>query len=108
MADPSIIKIVREYLKNLASHGIAPRMGIVFGSQSTGHTNTWSDIDLVVISPVFDGVFSRDLINCLWRVAARTDTRIEPIPCGEHQWEEDNATPIIEIARREGISVMAE
>jgi hypothetical protein len=35
-------------------------------------------------------------------VAARTDTRIEPIACGERQWVEDDASAIIEIARREG------
>ena len=107
MADPSIINIVHEYLKNLTTQGMSPSMGIVFGSQSTGHTNQWSDIDLLVISPEFDGLFSRDLINRLWRVAAHTDTRIEPVPCGEHQWKVDHATPIIEIARREGIQVMA-
>jgi hypothetical protein len=38
----------------------------------------------------------------LWRAAARTDVRIEPIPCGEKQWETDDESAIIEIARREG------
>jgi len=99
---------VRVYLRKLALQGISAPTGVVFGSQSTGHAHAQSDIDLLVISPVFDGVFSRDYINCLWRVAARTDSRIEPVPCGEHQWEEDTATPIIEIARREGIPVVAE
>jgi hypothetical protein len=37
----------------------------------------------------------------LWRLAAQTDSRIEPIPCGERQWLEDDASAIIEIARRE-------
>jgi len=41
-------------------------------------------------------------------VAARTDSRIEPIPCGERQWIEDDVTPIIEIARREGVQVLPE
>jgi hypothetical protein len=44
-------------------------------------------------------------INLLWRLAARTDNRIEPIPCGERQWLEDDASAIIEIARREGETV---
>ena len=77
-------------------------MGVIFGSYASGHPDQWSDIDLVVVSAAFDGTFSRDAINSLWRVAARTDSRIEPIPCGERQWVEDEATPIIEIARREG------
>lgn len=106
MTDPTIIEIVRRYLSNLAEQGIPPRMGIIFGSHASGHPDRWSDIDLVVVSPVFDGTFSRDAIDSLWRVAARTDSRIEPIPCGERQWAEDTATPIIEIARREGVQVV--
>ncbi len=81
-------------------------MGIIFGSHASGHPGKWSDIDLVVVSPMFDGLFSRETVNRLWRVAARTDSRIEPIPCGERQWAEDNTTPIIEIARREGVQVV--
>jgi predicted nucleotidyltransferase len=81
-------------------------MGILFGSYASGHPGQWSDIDLVVVSAAFDGTFSRDAINSLWRVAARTDSRIEPIPCGERQWVEDEVTPIIEIARREGVQVL--
>ncbi len=106
MADPTIINIVRRYLRNLAQQGILARMGVLFGSHATGHPGQWSDIDLLVVSAVFDGAFSRDAIDSLWYVAARTDSRIEPIPCGERQWAEDTATPIIEIARREGVQVM--
>ena len=106
MADPAIVDIVRRYLRNLAQHGILARMGVIFGSYAVGHPHQWSDIDLVVVSPTFDGAFSRDAINSLWRVAARTDSRIEPIPCGERQWVEDDVTPIIEVARREGVPVL--
>ena len=106
MADPSVLELVRQYLRNLADQGILPSMGVLFGSHASGHADEWSDIDLLVVSPVFDGTFSRETINCLWRVAARTDSRIEPIPCGERQWVEDMATPIIEIVRREGVQVI--
>ncbi len=106
MADPTIINIVRQYLQNLAEYGILARMGVLFGSHASGHPGQWSDIDLLVVSSVFDGTFSRDAIDSLWYVAARTDSRIEPIPCGERQWVEDATTPIIEVARREGVQVL--
>jgi hypothetical protein len=106
MADPSVLAVVQRYLRNLADQGILARRGITFGSYASGHPDEWSDIDLRVVSPAFDGPFSRDAVNCLWRVAARTDSRIEPIPCGENQWAEDAITPIIEIARREGVQVI--
>jgi hypothetical protein len=44
----------------------------------------------------------RSSLNQLWRLAARVDSRIEPIPCGSRQWREDDGSAIIEIARREG------
>ncbi len=44
----------------------------------------------------------RSAINLLWRLAARIDSRIEPIPCGSKQWQEDDSSAIIEIARRQG------
>jgi predicted nucleotidyltransferase len=106
MADPAIVDIVRRYLRNLAEHGILARMGVIFGSYAAGHPHQWSDIDLLVVSPAFDGTFSRNAINSLWRVAARTDSRIEPIPCGERQRIEDEVTSIIEVARREGVQVL--
>lgn len=106
MADPTIMNIVRQYLRNLAEEGILARMGVLFGSYASGHPHRWSDIDLVVVSPAFDGTFSRDTIDSLWYVAARTDSRIEPIPCGERQWVEDEVTPILEVARREGVQVL--
>jgi hypothetical protein len=105
MMDPTIIDIVRQYLRNLAQQGILARMGVLFGSHASGHPGQWSDIDLLVVSATFDGAFSRDALDSLWYVAACTDSRIEPIPCGEHQWAEDATTPIIEIARREGVQV---
>lgn len=72
MADASVLEVVRRYLRNLAGQGIRARVGIIFGSYASGHPDPWSDIDLLVVSAVFDGAFSREAVNCLWRVAART------------------------------------
>jgi hypothetical protein len=108
MADASILEVVRRYLRNLAGQGLRAPMGVLFGSHASGHPGPWSDIDVLVVSPTFDSAFSREAVNCLWRVAARTDSRIEPVPCGERQWAEDSGTPLLEIARREGVPVLPE
>ena len=55
-----------------------------------------------MISPKYDSQRTREDINLLWRIAARTDSRIEPIPVGERQYQEDDSSAIIEIARRAG------
>ena len=38
----------------------------------------------------------------LWKVAARIDSRIEPIAVGKRQFEDGSDRAIVEIARREG------
>lgn len=105
MANESVVNGVRKYLRALQDEGIVVKFGVIFGSQLTDKTDVWSDIDLLVVSPRFDDRRSRDDINILWRLAARTDNRIEPIPCGERQWFDDDASAIIEIARRKGEAV---
>jgi len=105
MVNESVLNGVRQYLRALRDQGVAVKFGIVFGSQATNKSDIWSDIDLLVVSPRFDDQRTREDINMLWWLAARTDNRIEPIPCGERQWLEDDGSAIIEIARREGEEV---
>lgn len=106
MVDESIVRTVRQYLQTLVEQGIPIRYGVIFGSQVSGQPDAWSDIDLLVVSPRFDGERRREDVNFLWRIAARTDSRIEPIAVGQRQFEEDDNTAIIEIARREGQKIL--
>lgn len=105
MLEQSVLKSVQQYLAAVVASGIAVERGVVFGSQASGHVHAWSDIDLLVISSQFDDMKDRSSINLLWRLAARIDSRIEPIPCGSRQWREDDSSAIIEIARRQGETV---
>lgn len=102
MLEQSVLTSVRNYLAVLVSRGITVERAVVFGSWARGLADEWSDIDLLVVSPQFDDMKDRSVVNLLWRVAARTDSRIEPIPCGSRQWRDDDSSAIIEIARREG------
>lgn len=102
MVDPSVMRGAQDYSEHLNREGILVQFGMLFGSHATGGANRWSDIDLLVVSPRFDGPRNRRDVALLWRVAARVDSRIEPIPCGVKQWIEDTSSAIVEIARREG------
>ena len=102
MVSQSVITAVKNYLRHLLENEIDVRFAVVFGSQATGKADQWSDIDLLVVSPQFDDNLNRRDIDLLWRLAAHTDSRIEPVPCGESQWQEDDSSAIVEIARREG------
>lgn len=106
MVSPAVIKNVQQYLLRLTESGLPVSFGVVFGSYALGTANPDSDIDVMVVSPQFDSKIERQWINQLWRIAARTDSRIEPIPCGKEQWQHDTSSAIIEIARTEGQQVI--
>ncbi|MBU4272510.1 MAG: nucleotidyltransferase domain-containing protein [Planctomycetes bacterium] len=105
MVSQAIDAVVRQYLRALAEAGIHARRAVLFGSHAKGTADEWSDIDLVVIAPELEPPAGRRLVNKLWELRATTDSRVEPIPCGEREWETDDSRPILEIARREGILV---
>ncbi len=107
MLEQSVLMVVKRYLSEVKQAGIEVKFGVVFGSQATGNVHEWSDIDLLVVSPLFEDMSDRKNLNLLWRLAGRIDSRIEPIPCGLRQWEEDNVSAVIEVARREGEILMA-
>jgi predicted nucleotidyltransferase len=98
---------VRRYLAELPSFGIHASRAVLFGSFARGNANKWSDIDLIVIAPEFDRKCTMRTVKRLWHATLKADVRIEPIPCGEREWETDDSRPILEIARREGIVIAA-
>jgi hypothetical protein len=56
----------------------------------------------LVIAPEFDEPYDKRRVDLLWELRIQSDSRIEPISVGERQWQEGEASAIIEIARREG------
>ncbi|MBU0510937.1 MAG: nucleotidyltransferase domain-containing protein [Chloroflexi bacterium] len=54
MVDEAVVNTVRKYLRTLDAQGIPAPFGVVYGSQARGTTHEWSDIDLLVVSPMFD------------------------------------------------------
>ncbi len=106
MIEEIIIDKVKRYLAALPSFGIHATRAVLFGSFALGRADEYSDIDLIVIAPEFDAKRDISLVKGLWR-ATVCDNRIEPIPCGEKEWETDGSRPILEIARREGIVITA-
>jgi len=99
MVDLKITGLIKTYLVSLQAAGIHAQKAVLFGSFARGQADDWSDIDVVVIAPEFDGPKETPLIHSLWRATA-LDSRIEPVPCGEKEWETDQSRPILEIARQ--------
>ena len=106
MVESAVMTAIRRYVKALGSFGIHTRRLVLFGSFARGDADEFSDIDLVVIAPEFDGPREMTLVEKLWQATISADNRIEPIPCGEREWETDQGRPILEIARREGVVIV--
>ena len=107
MVDSTVIAAVKRYLAALPAVGIHPSRAVLFGSFARGKAHEWSDIDLIVIAPEFDGECDRLMVEDLWGARSSADVRIEPIPCGEQEWETDDSRPLLTIARREGVVIAA-
>ncbi len=105
MVESAIMSAIRRYVSALSAFGINTSQLVLFGSFARGDADEYSDIDLVVIAPEFDGPRELTLVEKLWLATASADNRIEPIPCGEKEWETDGSRPILEIARREVIII---
>jgi len=105
MVERTVIESVQSYLGALPALGIHPCRAVLFGSYARERADEYSDIDLVVIAPEFDRSRELSLVKRLWQATVAADNRIEPIPCGEREWETDQGRPIIEIARREGVVI---
>ena len=101
MVEQSVVTAVQNYLTEVSKR-FPVTFGALYGSQTTGKSNYWSDIDLIVVSKTFDRDYTYDDEADLWRIAGRTDIRIEPIACGEKRWQNEQVSPIILIAKREG------
>jgi predicted nucleotidyltransferase len=104
MVEDAIITTIKNYLASLPAFGIHACFAVFFGSYARVKADEYSDIDLVVIAPEFDGSREISLVKALWR-ATFTDNRIEPIPCGKQEWETDGSRPLLEIARRKGVVI---
>jgi len=102
MVEESVVNAIQNYLRAVKQKRIPVKYGVLFGSYARGQQHKWSDIDLLVVSPRYDRKWTHKDWARLWVIAAHTDSRIEPIPVGERQYEEDNGSAIIEMARREG------
>jgi len=85
MVGQPIELVVRQYLQAAAAVGIHARRAVLFGSHARGTADQWSDIDLVVIAPELEPPADCRLVDKLWELRATTDSRVEPIPCGERE-----------------------
>ncbi len=104
MVQEEIINIVRQYLNNLKTGGFKIQFAYLFGSYARNEATLTSDIDVLLVGDDFDT--NDDIIlSKPWLPKFRNDFRIEPIAIGTKRFKSDDISPIVEIAKKEGIRI---
>jgi predicted nucleotidyltransferase len=107
MSQAAIIPVIQHYLAEVSKAGIPVDGAILYGSFARDQDTPDSDIDLIVLSAKFDVEKTQQDVSLLWRLRCRTDARIEPIAAGVREFAVDRGSPILAIARAEGIMIPA-
>jgi len=106
MSQIDAINIIRVYLKVLKKAGITIDKAYLYGSYARNEANEESDIDLMLVSELFD-TDDDYVLSKPWLYSTKIDHRIEPISVGLHRFNSDDASPIIELVRQTGIEIQA-
>jgi len=103
MDKTDVINIVRRYAEALQSRFDFQKI-IVFGSYARGNPGKDSDIDIAIVFSNFSNRF--DIQAELMKLTRHIDTRIEPHPFREHEFDISN--PFVYEIVSSGMDVMQE
>jgi predicted nucleotidyltransferase len=104
MSQREVIDKVRQYCLLLNSSGITVEKAFLFGSWARGDSREESDIDVMIVSSVFD-TYNDMLKAKAWRMTENIDLKIEPYTVGLKRFETDDITPLLQIVKKEGIEI---
>jgi len=107
-----ILKELQKTLKNLQSSiPFKINKTIIFGSQAKGAAHEESDLDLVIISENFKGLNylerAKIALDLEWKIIDALDKPVDLLFYSPEEWEKEE-TPIIKIAKKEGIEVYSD
>ncbi len=106
MSQAEVITLIRKYLKALKQAGIPVEIAYLYGSYARNEATVDSDIDLLLVSSVFDT--NNDIILASpWLYTTQINPRIEPLSVGIEKFQNDSVSPLYEIVRKEGIKILA-
>jgi uncharacterized protein len=104
MAQGEVIKILKKYCLLLNSSGIHVSKAYLYGSYSRNEETTDSDIDILIVSQLFDE--QNDLLKIkAWRLTEKVNNKIEPYIIGLNKFKTDDVSPLLQIIKKEGIEI---
>lgn len=93
-----------KYIHLLNDKGLKIEHAYIYGSCARGENRSDSDIDVMLVSDIFDT--DDDLIlSRPWIYTVKVDPRIEPVAVGSRRFRDDTGSPLIEIVKEEGVKI---
>ncbi len=105
MVQAEIESIVKKYINVLNNTGLEIKQAYIYGSCVRGENSTDSDIDVMLVSEIFD-TDDDSVLSRPWIYTVKVDPRIEPVAIGSRRFNTDAGSPLIEIVKKEGIKIM--
>lgn len=104
MVSAEVLAMVKEYLQIIKLEGITVSRAFIYGSQARGTATAESDIDVKIVSTLFD-IEKDKYAPLLWGGQKRMEYKIEPYAVGEQRFLTDESSPIIALVKEEGTEV---
>jgi len=94
--------ILKEYLNVLLHNSIPIETMILFGSYAKGSFHEWSDIDVAIVSSIFEGERIKDK-NKIRRLTLSVSSDLEIFPYNPNDF--DNEDPLVHEILSTGVKV---
>jgi predicted nucleotidyltransferase len=105
MVKAEIESVIKKYIHILNDTGLDIKQAYIYGSCARGDNSAESDIDVMLISDIFD-TDDDSVLSRPWIYTVKVDPRIEPVAVGSSRFKNDTGSPLIEIVKKEGIKIM--
>jgi predicted nucleotidyltransferase len=97
------VNIINKYLLSLKEHNIPIKQAVLFGSYARGNYNDWSDIDIALVSDIFEGSRIKDKSK-IRKITLSVSCDIEVLPyCPKDFTKED---PFVKEILDSGIKII--
>jgi uncharacterized protein len=104
MSQREVVEKIKRYCSLLTMRGIEIDRAFLYGSWARNEASDNSDIDVMLISPMFD-TFNPEMKAKAWRLTEEIDLRIEPYTVGLKKFQDDSFSPIIQVVKEHGIEI---
>ena len=103
MVQTEIINILKNYLNLVKAEGVSVDKAYLYGSYLNNAQTEESDIDLMVVTR---NLCDDNTIGKIWSLTRTVNSKIEPYIIDKNRFENDNASPLVDLVRKKGLKIL--